>query len=177
MLILKRGISGYECNGKIAPLINYEAFRATCHYAASQLGVSVLESKVAYSNERPYHNYHLTWLSHKYEKSVMTVLFLNAHYPILAFSNVTIDSAEKQLPDQWLQDGNNVEDSQLLSCFTPQYHVISTGELREPLVFQHDSRTKVVQLKNPNELCSDELKLIYQWRPQTVSDILFNEWD
>lgn len=86
-------------------------------------------------------------------------ILLNAHYPFLAFASVVK-----------FGNINFIDIPVLFEQFSPFYQVLDTVALNVSI-------NQILGAKNENILNSAELEQIAHWNPETIGQIIFNNWD
>ncbi|ALC89506.1 hypothetical protein AM500_06695 [Bacillus sp. FJAT-18017] len=147
MQILCPGVTGFEP----APSVDSDDFKKTM--------MSIYRSRVVdFSPSTPGRNYHMcTFIT---EEDKIRIL-LNARYPFLAFSK--IDSLEF------------IEGLDLAGMLGEHYRILGQDELSVPLRFKN--KGKNFAITNENTLHQSDLQQIAYWKPSTVGEVVFNNWD
>ncbi|WP_043932273.1 hypothetical protein [Bacillus sp. EB01] len=147
MQILCAGVTGFEP----APSVGSGDFKKTMK--------SIYRSRVVdFSPSTPGRNYHMCTVITEEDK---IRILLNAHYPFLAFSK--IDSLEF------------IEGLDLAGMLGEHYHILGPEKLYVPLRFTNIGKKFVIA--NENTLHQNDQQQIAYWKPSTVGEVVFNNWD
>jgi hypothetical protein len=183
-MLLQRGISGYyNLKESTLPSTDFNEFKGICHLVGVQYGGQVLGFREAYRSGLP-NNYHLAWLCHKYDSKQVLIIFLNAHYPFVAFAIGENGDADGTLPEHgsWQSVNQVFESLDVISILSTRYRLLEPQDLQEPLQFRLDNKAEKIVLENPHELAESEVAMIHRWhktltKPITIGDVVFNWWD
>jgi hypothetical protein len=149
---LERGATGFwDYGGEPAPEIDLSLLRSACREAARRIGGRVGE--VVRAETSSFHSVTVTG------RVKTPVVLCHAHLPVIAFAGVP------PVPGQPLS--GFVEAPPWADSFAAAgFRCLSVEELSTPM-----SRVDVA------ELAQAELAQIRYWRPEVLSDLLFNWWD
>lgn len=89
-------------------------------------------------------------------------VLLNAHYPFVAFASV-VDFGNIEFVDV----------QELAGVFSEQFQVLTNEDVNQPLRYG----TKQNVLLNENQLNQSEIQQIAHWKPKTVGEVIYNQWD
>lgn len=152
-MILCAGVTGFQP----APSIEVKAFKAICYASFAPHRVEFVE------NDGLANNFYECIIQLDNRK---VHVLLNRQYPFIAFSS-TRSVDEETFPF--------IDDMKLRNCFSPYYRVLTVEQLNEPIIKRQ--RGKNMVLDNEHNLHDAELKELAFWKPKTVGEVVFNNWD
>ncbi|UZR94368.1 hypothetical protein [Chondrinema litorale] len=165
--ILPPGVSGFYKEGEDTPAsIDVYQFRKACENLVEKTGY-LLEAFYDFTLSET-KSYHLA-VVFKPDNSYI-LIFCNRYYPIIAFSKVldikNINQADFDLPENEFFDNE-----QLATFFKNNYEVLTCDYLS--ITVDADNEDDAVTVKR---LTFYEFAEFSFWKPQTLGDIIFNDW-
>lgn len=156
-MILREGITGfYDAKSERLSIVDQKQFKQLCFSVLPRLEGTVLE----FNDTGCHGNFINVEVSLRGTK--LHVL-LNKHYSIVAFASyVGSDSI------------TFIDHPVLSEQFRASYRVLCCKELNRPVLLKMGAKTCLI---NENELSQVELKQVAYWKPKTVGEIIFNQWD
>lgn len=157
-MILREGITGFrDAKSEQIPLVDQKQFKQLCFSVLPRLEGGF----VGFIDPCCHGNFIDVKVSLRDTK---LHILLNKYYPIIAFaSNVEFGSV------------TFIDNPILSEQFSSSYRVLSCRELNKPISLNGGS--KECLLKNENELNQAELEQVAYWKPRTMGEIIFNQWD
>lgn len=153
-MILLKGITGFYTKSEEPPIVDRKQFKQLCFSIIQPLGGTVLEFNDSCC-QRNFLDAKVTLRDKKFH------ILLNKHYTMVAFASTADYGSIAFIDEPTLSE-------QLCTSYT----VLSSRELNKPVLF--DKRNL---LQNENELSQAELKQVAYWKPLTLGEIIFNQWD
>jgi hypothetical protein len=150
---LPTGITGFRM-AREAPLLTVDgaAFQSTTYAAARAIAADIMAVALAANTIR---NFHLAVL--RTQAHTLSIL-CNRIHPMIAFALGGYESATGAFID--------VPELAIIFAQTGQFRVLKQAEL-----------DRYPEPKLLSELGGAEITQIRAWKPQHISDIVFNEWD
>lgn len=157
-MILHKGITGfYDAKSEQIPMVDHKQYKQLCFSVLQKHSGDV----IGVSNQCCHGNFITMEVK---LRDIKLHILLNKHYPIVAFaSNVEFGSV------------TFIDHPVLSEQFSYYYRVLSYSELNEPVLLNLGAKTCLLQ--NENELDQAELKQVAYWKPETIGEIIFNQWD
>lgn len=157
-MILREGITGfYDAKSEQPPIVDQKQFKQLCFSI-----LQYLEGTVIQFNDTGCHGNFID-VEVSLRGTKLHILF-NKYYPMVAFaSNLEYGSV------------TFIDNSALSERFCSYYQVLSCKELNKPVSIKLGAKTCLLQ--NENELSQVELEQVAYWKPRTIGEIVFNQWD
>jgi hypothetical protein len=159
--ILAKGITGYcDFDATDFHFINYKLFKSKCYELASKINGKVLY--IDDDNHTINRNFRIARIngpSMSIEEKCFEVL-INLHYPIIGL----VKGRESEKFDACFIDLEEVK-----VFFQDNYLVLSKEKLDEDFNYTSDELNQM--------LYKHEIEQIRYWKPQKLSEVLFNYWD
>ncbi|SFB14062.1 MULTISPECIES: hypothetical protein [unclassified Bacillus (in: firmicutes)] len=157
-MILLNGVTGFfDEKNKPPNLQDSKLFKQVCYHVVNKLDGKLVGFKLPHTTANFHHA--TIRISEK-----VTHLLLNPYYNFLALaSSVSFEQIVF------------IDDSLLNKEFMDYFRVLSSAELNMSLSVMQ--RAGKFVLDHLNELNTFELQQIAYWKPETVGEVIFNQWD
>ncbi|MDQ0216667.1 hypothetical protein J2S13_003141 [Oikeobacillus pervagus] len=156
-MILREGITGFhDAKSEQIPIVDQKQFKQLCFSVLFRIEGTVVEIK----DQCCHGNFIDVEVSLQGTK---LHILLNKYYPIVAFASyVDFDNI------------TFIDEPKLSEEFCSSYQVLSCRDLNKPVSLKLGAKTCLL---NENELNQAELKQVAYWKPRTIGEIVFNQWD